>query len=484
MQILGVSIGLTALLSGSSAIGPINPVANGFTPSIFGDFSFDNYEADGVTAAFADFFEHSRADGSTIATYVDSDGGLQTVSTAGEARDNNHYWNGSRWVRAFLVEEASTQLLHTTNALVTQSVTVSAQVYTLHFTGSGTVTLSGASTSGPLVGTGSGERNRVSLPFTPSAGSLTLTVSGDVANAQLEAGVRTSYIANTAGSGTVTRAADVLTLPVENVPFPLSDELVTNGDFSDGSTGWTLNNTEISGGEAIWASDPQDSFILQNIMTSGRTYKVSITVSSYTSGDLEVRFGGSGTDERLFISGPGVYELTKTATGTAFLPLAFGNGTTLRLSNVSVKEVVTPVFSFAMSGALNYNDNNSGLEFDFFTWIASANERVRCYLDTNTGGTGGVVFAQTDNGVVDAVLSGSDALAPGINVPFFVAMRSSSTVLNGALDGTSFTEDTTPTGYPAIQAADIRIAPFGSCNVETFRLWNVDIENAGIEDAS
>lgn len=77
-------------------------------------------------------------------------------------------------------------LLANTDAMATQSVTVSAVAHTLSFTGTGTVTLSGASTAGPLVGTGAG--NRVSLTFTPTAGSLTMTVTGSVTFGQLELG--------------------------------------------------------------------------------------------------------------------------------------------------------------------------------------------------------------------------------------------------------------------------------------------------------
>lgn len=87
-------------------------------------------------------------------------------------------------------------LLLATATLSTQSVTVRAVAHTLAFTGTGTVTLSGTSTAGPLVGTGAG--NRVTLTFTPTAGSLTLTVSGSVTLAQLQEGsVDTAYQAVT-----------------------------------------------------------------------------------------------------------------------------------------------------------------------------------------------------------------------------------------------------------------------------------------------
>ena len=155
------------------------------------------------------------------ATYVDSDGVLQTAAT-GVPRTAHHLWDGSAWVNAglFLESEARTNLLHTTNALVTQSTTVTAVPHTLHFTGTGTIALSGASTAGPLVGTGTGENNRVSLTFTPSAASLTLTVTGTVTNAQLEVGsTPSSYIPNTAGSGTATRNAETLTIAAADAPW-------------------------------------------------------------------------------------------------------------------------------------------------------------------------------------------------------------------------------------------------------------------------
>jgi hypothetical protein len=142
----------------------------------------------------------------STATYFNSAGVMQTAATNAPRWDHDAT---TRALRGLLIEEARTNLLLNSATLGTQSVTVSAVAYTLSFYGTGTITKSGTAT-GALVGTGVGQR--VLQTFTPTAGSLTLTVTGTVSNAQLEAGAfATSYIPVVGAP--VTRAADVATMP-------------------------------------------------------------------------------------------------------------------------------------------------------------------------------------------------------------------------------------------------------------------------------
>ena len=107
---------------------------------------------------------------------------------------------------AILVEPQRTNLVFPSDIATTQVRAVTAQAYTLSFYGSGSVALSGA-----FVGTlnGTSTNNRVSLTFTPTAGNLTLTVSGSVTNWQLEAGINVTSLIKTV-SGSVTRNADII----------------------------------------------------------------------------------------------------------------------------------------------------------------------------------------------------------------------------------------------------------------------------------
>ena len=174
-------------------------------PSLDLQFAGGKSLTDAVTGASLVTFTRASS-----GTFVGSDGVLRTATTNEPRFDHNPTTGESL---GLLVEEARTNLLLNSATLSTQSVTVAAAANTLSFYGTGTVTLTGVSTAGPLVGTGA--NNRVSLTFTPTAGSLTLTVSGSVTNAQLEAGAfPTSYIPTT--SATATRAADVASITGSN----------------------------------------------------------------------------------------------------------------------------------------------------------------------------------------------------------------------------------------------------------------------------
>ena len=144
------------------------------------------------------------------ATYFDSAGAMQTVGANVPRLD---YDPITLQPRGFLAEIAATNLLLNSATLATQSVTVTAAAHTLSFYGTGTVVGSGAAS---FTQAGSGAfPTRTVLTFTPTAGTLTLTVTGTVQYANLELGTRpTSWIPTT--GATATRGADLANMTGTN----------------------------------------------------------------------------------------------------------------------------------------------------------------------------------------------------------------------------------------------------------------------------
>ena len=156
---------------------------------------------------------------SNPATYIDNSGAI-TSATNNQPRFD--YDPVTLVCKGLLIEESRTNSLLNTDLLSTQIVTVTAAVQTLSFYGTGSVTLSGTHTA-IVSGTGA-YPTRTTYTFTPTAGALTLTVSGTVQYAQLELGAfATSYIPTT--SAALTRNADVATMTGTN----FSSWFTTNG---------------------------------------------------------------------------------------------------------------------------------------------------------------------------------------------------------------------------------------------------------------
>jgi hypothetical protein len=173
--------------------------------------------------------------------YFNSSGALTSAATDAPRFDSDP---STLAAKGLLIEEARTNLFLNSATGVTQSCTVTAAAHTLSFYGTGTITLTGVSTAGPLVGTGAA--NRVSLTFTPTAGSLTLTVSGSCTNVQLELGSFATSPIVTVGS-TVTRAADVASVTLGSWFNTSAGTLVTEVSFPDlfgtiNSTIWQIDD--------------------------------------------------------------------------------------------------------------------------------------------------------------------------------------------------------------------------------------------------
>ena len=234
----------------------------------------------------------------TTATYVDADGVIQTA-LANEPRFD--YTNGS--CPSILVEPQRTNLVFPSATATTQTRTVTATAHTLSFYGTGSVVLSGVAT-GTLVGTGA--NNKVTLTFTPTAGSLILTVVGSVTNWQLEAGENaTSYIPTVAS--TVTRNADVISKSgISSLIGQTEGTIFADINFNNSVSGTEFSRIiELTDGtntnRIIISFAPLNTLLTR--VTANNIEQASFQATSISLGRLKVALSYSVSGVRFFVNG-------------------------------------------------------------------------------------------------------------------------------------------------------------------------------------
>ena len=123
----------------------------------------------------------------------------------------------------------------------------------------------------------------------------------------------------------------------------LGSELITNGDFSSGSTGWENafgGQWVISGGKATLAVGVDGSYLrtVSNILTSGKSYKAVITTSGGLDSNNKITiYATSNTGQQ--IQSDGTHTKYFTADGASFRFLGAANDRPISIDSVSVQQV-------------------------------------------------------------------------------------------------------------------------------------------------
>lgn len=222
---------LNALPNSAGAVsGPLAPYFIEATPpAVVSDFVNDVYGVNGAAVSFTDITANFTR--SSTGTYIDAAGNIATAQVDQPRIDHDP---NTLARKGLLIEGWAVNYLRNSAVLSTQTVAVSDLTeYVLHFTGTGSVTLSGDG-GGQLDGVGNGEGNRVHLVFQTTGTAITFTVTGDVRNAQLElGGIPTSYIPT--GNSTASRNRDNMYLPYNS--FGLGKEHTIVCEFDYGAFG-------------------------------------------------------------------------------------------------------------------------------------------------------------------------------------------------------------------------------------------------------
>lgn len=140
---------------------------------------------------------------------------------------------------------------------------------------------------------------------------------------------------------------------LKRVPKRLGPELATNGDFANGSTGWSLTAAAtVSGGSLSLNGSGSDALATQSSQCfSGTSYQVSYQVTSFTSGNVSVNFGGQAS---MPVNAVGNYSqvlapATSNSTGVV-VQARFGIGFVGTVDNISVREVLEWGWAWVFDG--------------------------------------------------------------------------------------------------------------------------------------
>ena len=186
-------------------------------------------------------------------------------------------------------------------------------------------------------------------------------------------------------------------------------------------------------------------------------------------------------EDGILLYGP---QLEAGSTPSSHIPTS-GSAVTRAAETLTVPAANLPYSSTNMSiqidGKITYADDGSSDRF--IQWGNQGADEIRLNLEYGGAQTGSPTFIQRAGGVID-ILSDLSAYSPNINVPFNIASRHGSSFMNGAVDGTALTADTTPTALPNLSSSTLSLGFDFRGTIAQFRMWDEDLTDAGIEEAS
>jgi hypothetical protein len=245
---------------------------------------------------------------------------------------------------------------------------------------------------------------------------------------------------------------------VQNGDFSqIGSEEVTNGDFSDGSTGWSVTGlASISNGVASFVDNGTNSnaYINQNVFTVGKFYKVTFDITRYVAGRIQLQVnslysvdisGGVGT-YTTYVKSDNIRLLIKR--DGAYANYDFD------IDNVSVKEVGQ---NWTFFGEAEFTDNgariysSSGSNSYIGQTILTNTKKYKLSYEIVDSTQGGLKLINV-NGVSDYSIPstlGTHSIDFIANNPSFFILRDSG-ITDVTIDNISVIEITDDTDLPRI----------------------------------
>lgn len=406
-------------------------------------------------------------------TYVTANA---TTSPDGTTTGNLLTFTGADQLVRYITDEVPTVGLSYTNSIWLKAGSSTSCKFSILFSGSGlghrgeTVTLTSEwqrFSISNLVPSGTSDFVRIRIQSL-EAGTI------EAWGAQVEVGSTPSSYIPTNGSQ-VARAGDQLVLPHENISWPepkvIGAETWNTPTITDPSV-WQWDGTTLTA-----TGDGTSDTARGDAVTAGGVYLIAYN-ATHTSGLCQLRIGNTFVET---VGSSGLQEKIVVAGDTTGLTFTESGSFVGSIDNISVKEIEPLALSIHMQGLMTYADGGNFREVSFYKWTQTSTNEIETRLNTAGGFEGLVQFVQ-DAGSEIALSSGSDTYSPDINIPFNIASRHGSTFVNGAADGTALTENTA--ALPDLENTDLTIGYTFMGTIKHFSIWNTDITDAGLEEAT
>jgi hypothetical protein len=126
----------------------------------------------------------------------------------------------------------------------------------------------------------------------------------------------------------------------------LGPELLVNGDFSAGATGWAVNNADathiatFTGGVLRYQSDttsPQLNVQQPGVLTVAKKYRVVVEIAAFAGGAIKTDMSAPSTT---IGTAPGTYAYTLVAVATNFNLTRSTPNVDITIDRVSVREIL------------------------------------------------------------------------------------------------------------------------------------------------
>ena len=395
---------------------------NTLIPPLVLDFKLNTYKKENVVTTLSSAVTHTRA---SSATMTNSSGTLVTVGN-NVARTGHHVYNGSAWVNEGILHESEAR---------TNLVTESEAFNTWTVGGGGSVTA-----------------NQAVAPD----GTTTADQASGVIYKPFNKLSRTRTFSGYIKAGTATTCQVRIDAPAENkVTFNITNGTVTTNSgtsldsygIEDVGNGWYRAHITVTAAIVNVVFEPETS---KTVFLWGAQLESGSTLSSYiaTSGSTATR-----------------------AAETLTVPAA-----NLPYSSTNM--------SIQMDGKMTYSDNSQIAEVQFWRWVLNTQNYMEARLRTASTRTGEFQVVQESLNVQDFVTGPTDTYSEGTLVPYNIATRHGSTFLNGAIQGTALTANTTPVSLPDLSSTNLSLAPTYMGTIAKFRMWDEDLTDSGIAEAS